>query len=46
VTSRTTASFRKTFDALPEGIQDRAGEAWIWFWIGSHTDYDQLLKRR
>ncbi len=88
MTSRTTASFRKAFDALPEDIQDRAREAfklfsenpghpglrlkqvhstepiysarvtldyralairnndvWIWFWIGSHADYDQLLKR-
>jgi hypothetical protein len=23
----------------------RDGEAVIWFWIGSHTDYDHLLKR-
>lgn len=88
MTSRTTASFRKAFDALPEDIQDRAREAfqifsenpghpslrlkqvhsaepiysaritrdyralarrhkdaWIWFWIGSHADYDQLLRR-
>mgnify|MGYP001478954888 CR=1 FL=1 len=20
-------------------------DQWIWFWIGSHTDYDQLLQR-
>ena len=23
----------------------RDGDAVIWFWIGSHADYDQLLKR-
>lgn len=23
----------------------RSGEDWIWFWIGSHADYDKLLKR-
>ena len=23
----------------------RADNDWIWFWIGSHADYDQLLKR-
>ena len=23
----------------------RDGEAVVWFWIGSHADYDQLLKR-
>ena len=23
----------------------RADDDWIWFWIGSHADYDQLLKR-
>jgi hypothetical protein len=87
VTSRTTASFRKAFDALPEDTQDRARKAfelfsenpghpglrlkqvhatepiyaaritlhyralarrgdrvWIWFWIGSHADYDRFLK--
>jgi hypothetical protein len=21
----------------------RDGETWIWFWIGSHNDYDNLL---
>ena len=88
MSSRTTASFRKAFAALPHDIQDRAREAfqlfsenpahpglqfkqvhstdpifsarislqyralarrvdddWIWFWIGSHADYDQLLRR-
>jgi hypothetical protein len=88
VTSRTTASFRKAFDALPTEVQDRARDAfhrfsqdpdhpslrfrqvhatepifsarvglhhraltirrddiWIWFWIGSHGDYDRLLAR-
>ena len=23
----------------------RRDNDWIWFWIGSHADYDQLLKR-
>jgi hypothetical protein len=23
----------------------RKGELIVWFWIGSHADYDQLLKR-
>jgi hypothetical protein len=23
----------------------RSGEDWLWFWIGSHGDYDNLLKR-
>jgi hypothetical protein len=23
----------------------RNGEDWLWFWIGSHADYDKLLKR-
>lgn len=88
MTSRTTASFRKTFASLPDEVQERAREAfrlfsdnpahpslqfkqvhtsepifsaritlnyralarrqdsdWIWFWIGSHADYDQHLKR-
>ena len=21
----------------------RDGDAWLWFWIGSHSDYDNLL---
>jgi len=23
----------------------RDEDTWIWFWIGSHSDYDQLLAR-
>jgi hypothetical protein len=23
----------------------RTDEDWLWFWIGSHADYDNLLKR-
>lgn len=23
----------------------RKDDTWIWFWIGSHSDYDKLLKR-
>jgi hypothetical protein len=25
-------------------VARKAGDHWIWFWIGSHSDYDQLLK--
>jgi hypothetical protein len=24
----------------------RRDDGWMWFWIGSHADYDKLLKRR
>jgi hypothetical protein len=24
----------------------REGETWIWYWIGSHAEYDILLRRR
>jgi hypothetical protein len=24
----------------------RYGDAILWFWIGSHAEYDQLLRRR
>lgn len=86
--SKTTSSFRKCFEVLPQRIQIRAREAyrdfsrdpshpglgfkqvhparpiysarvslgyralavrdgdiWVWFWIGSHSDYDRLLTR-
>ena len=23
----------------------RGGDVWIWFWIGSHAEYDRLLTR-
>jgi hypothetical protein len=23
----------------------REGETWVWFWIGSHGDYDRLLRQ-
>ena len=23
----------------------REGDTWVWFWIGPHSEYDQLLKR-
>jgi hypothetical protein len=26
-------------------LATRTDEDWIWFWIGSHADYDNLLKR-
>jgi len=43
VTSRTSARFRLAFGRLPGRVQRRAHEI-IWFWIGSHTDYDRLLR--
>jgi hypothetical protein len=24
----------------------REGDTFVWFWIGSHSDYDRLIKRR
>lgn len=87
--SRTTDGFRKTFQELPEHIQQqaraayrlfrqdsthpslrfkqvqaselvysvrvgrsyralatRAGERLTWFWIGSHADYEAMLRQR
>ena len=51
--SRVNERFRKAFDSLPEDIQRialgwravgiRQGEDMIWFWIGSHAEYDRLL---
>jgi hypothetical protein len=26
-------------------LATRTDEDWIWFWIGSHADYDNLLQR-
>ncbi len=86
--SRTTQRFRKTFDQLPQRVQQEAREAYqrfsqdpyhsslyfkqvhptkpiysarinldyravgvregediIWFWIGSHSDYDKLVSQ-
>jgi len=88
VNSRTTASFRETYAALPANVRRRAREAYkqfcdnpnhpglrrkrvhatmpvyavrvtrdyralgvrdgddmIWFWIGSHTDYERVLRQ-
>lgn len=42
---RTTAqvySVRVSTDYRAVGVRDR--DEIIWFWIGSHADYDQLLK--
>lgn len=41
--SRSIYSVRITRDYRAVGI--RKGEAMIWFWIGSHEDYDRLLDR-
>ncbi len=37
LSARVTLDYR----ALATRREDR----WIWFWIGSHSDYDNLLKR-
>lgn len=85
--SRTTARFRRAFEALPPEVQERArhayrafrtnprhpglrlkrvhptrpvysariglgyralgvleGDAMIWFWIGTHAEYERLLR--
>ena len=26
-------------------LAERRGDEWIWFWIGSHAEYDRLLSR-
>ncbi|MGH9637493.1 MAG: hypothetical protein ACRD72_21885 [Candidatus Angelobacter sp.] len=26
-------------------IAGRDGDTWVWFWIGSHSEYDKLLNR-
>jgi hypothetical protein len=52
MTSRTTERFRKALHGLPRSIRNRyrslgvrTDDAMIWFWIGSHSEYDQILKR-
>jgi hypothetical protein len=47
--------FKKVHDSRPifsarvslgyRALAVRADNQWIWFWIGSHADYDKLLKR-
>ena len=39
--SRPIYSVRVSLDYRAVGIRD--GDKMIWFWIGSHTDYDELL---
>ena len=34
--ARVTRSYR--------ALAIREGEHWIWFWIGSHSDYDRLVR--
>ncbi|MSQ25809.1 MAG: hypothetical protein EXR49_06010 [Dehalococcoidia bacterium] len=88
MTSRTTASFRRSFSRLPESVQEQAPASYrlfaenpqhselrfkqihatrsiysvrvslgyraigmrdddvmVWFWIGSHSDYEQMIGR-
>lgn len=42
--SRPIFSVRISRDYRVVGI--REGEEIVWFWIGSHTDYEQLLARQ
>jgi len=41
--SKPIYSVRISQDYRAVGIRD--GDEMIWFWIGSHTDYDALLSR-
>lgn len=36
-------SVRVDLEYRAVGVMD--GEVIVWFWIGSHADYDELLKR-
>lgn len=40
-TAQPIYSVRITRDYRALGVRD--GEAIVWFWIGSHTDYERLL---
>ena len=35
--ARVTDSYR--------AVAFRDGDTWVWFWIGTHSEYDELLKR-
>ncbi len=41
--SRPIYSARITLDYRALAL--RRDDRWLWFWIGSHADYDNLLKR-
>jgi hypothetical protein len=41
--SRPIYSARVSLGYRALAIRDE--ETWVWFWIGSHSDYDQLLAR-
>ena len=41
---RSARSGRRCGPALPRPVRDRA-EGLVWFWIGPHSEYDQLLTR-
>ena len=41
--SKPYYSVRASLGYRAVGIRD--GEVMIWFWIGSHTDYDRLIAR-
>jgi hypothetical protein len=51
--SRVVKSFLKAFEDLPESVQQQAraalgirdGDEIVWFWIGSHAEYDRLIER-
>ena len=41
--SRPIYSARVSLGYRALAVRDQ--ETWIWFWIGSHADYDKLLQR-
>jgi len=41
VKSRATEKFREQLEALPTEVNDVI----FWFWIGTHAEYDELLRR-
>lgn len=42
--ARPIFSVRISRDYRALGVRDQA-DSIVWFWIGSHTDYDRLLRR-
>jgi hypothetical protein len=54
--SHPSIEFKKVHTTLPiysvrigedwRALGQRDGDAIVWFWIGSHSQYDKLLKRK
>jgi len=36
--------FWRSYDTLPAHVQIADGDDLVWFWIGSHADYEKLLQ--